>query len=98
MNSHRCCREPAARDERRPSTALQRFHHAAKWGLPGALLVMMPKCPACLAAYVALFTGVGLSLSTAAHLRILVLSLCVAMLAVLTAKRIWALASRPGTP
>jgi hypothetical protein len=59
---------------------------------------MMPKCPACLAAYVALFTGVGLSLSTAAHLRILVLSLCVAMLAVLTAKRIWALASRPGTP
>ena len=98
MNSRRCCGESAAPDEKRPSSALQHFHHAAKGGLPGALLLVMPKCPACLAAYVALFTGVGLSLSAAAHLRMLVLSLCVATLVALTAKRIWALASPRGTP
>ncbi len=98
MNAHRCCQQPAPRDEQRPPAALELFHHAAKWGLPGALLVAMPKCPACVAAYCTVFTGVGLSLSAAAHLRILLLSLCAATLVVLTAKRIWTIASRPATP
>ena len=98
MNSRRCSRESAARDERRPPSALRRLRRATEWAIPGALLVAMPKCPACLAAYVALFTGVGLSLSAAAHLRILALSLCVATLAVLTAKRVCAMAARLGIP
>jgi len=92
VNSHPCCREPAARQ---PPSALRHFRHAAEWALPSALLVLTPKCPMCLAAYVALFTGVGLSFSTAAHLRMLLLILCVATLVVLTAKRAWALAGRP---
>jgi hypothetical protein len=46
----------------------------------------MPKCPVCVAAYVTLFTGVGISLSTAAHLRMLVLVLCFVTLAFLAAK------------
>jgi hypothetical protein len=39
-----------------------------EWGgylLAGILLALMPKCPVCLAAYVALFTGLGLSLGMA---------------------------------
>lgn len=97
MNSRRCCYESAVRDVRRSPTALQHLLRAAQWAVPGALLVVMPKCPVCLVAYVALFTGLGLSLSAAAHLRMLVLLLCVTMLVVLSAKWVWAMASPPRT-
>ena len=49
---------------------------------------MVPKCPACLAAYVALWTGLGLSLSTATYLRWVVLFLCAAALLFLVARRL----------
>jgi hypothetical protein len=45
------------------------------WVLPSAILVLVPKCPACLAAHVALWTGLGLSLSTATYLRWMLLFL-----------------------
>jgi hypothetical protein len=48
----------------------------------------MPKCPACLAAYVAVGTGLGLSLSAAAHLRASLLILCIALLLYLMVKRL----------
>jgi hypothetical protein len=54
--------------------------------LPSAVLVLMPKCPACVVAYVAIVSGVGISVSMAAHLRVMVLALCVAMLLYLVAR------------
>jgi hypothetical protein len=58
------------------------------WVLPSATLVLVPKCPACLAAHVALWTGLGLSLSTATYLRWALLFLCVASLLFLIVKRL----------
>ena len=49
--------------------------------------VIMPKCPLCLAAHVALWTGLGLSLTQAAYLRWLLLFLSGLVLLCLVFKR-----------
>lgn len=61
---------------------------AAKWFLPGAILVLIPKCPLCIVAYVAMFSGIGLSVSTASGLRIAMITLSTAALVYLTAHSI----------
>ncbi|HEX7655003.1 MAG TPA: hypothetical protein VF607_15950 [Verrucomicrobiae bacterium] len=70
----------------------QRSGRAAHWLVPSVILVLMPKCPVCLAAYIALFTGLGISLPVAATLRSGLQWTCIAalLLAVgLTTRRIW---------
>jgi hypothetical protein len=41
------------------------IRRVASWIVPSVVLAAMPKCPLCLAAYVALFTGFGVSLAAA---------------------------------
>jgi hypothetical protein len=60
---------------------------AVAWAIPSAVLVLMPKCPACFAAYVALWTGLGLSFSTASWLRGALLLACMASFLFLLVKR-----------
>jgi hypothetical protein len=50
--------------------------------------MLVPKCPMCLAAYVALCTGLGLSLFTATNLRWALLFLCIASLLFPIVKRL----------
>lgn len=50
---------------------------------PAIGLGLLPKCPACLAAYVAVWTGFGLSAPVAAHARTALLVVCVASVALL---------------
>jgi hypothetical protein len=94
VNSHCCGDAPGAVKKLRLTSAPGRFREVVRWIVPSAILVAMPKCPACVAAYIALFTGVGLSFSAAAHLRVGVLALCFATFAILGAKHASAILRR----
>lgn len=61
----------------------------AGWLLPGGLLVLMPKCPMCLAGYVLLFTGVGISLPVAEWLQLGVIACCISLLLLRFIPRGW---------
>ena len=60
-----------------------------KWLIPGITLVLIPKCPLCFAAYVAIGTGIGLSVPTATYLRIALLVLCISSLCYLMASAVF---------
>ena len=77
-----------AASDRKTPTWLRGVREIFAWVLPSAILVLVPKCPACLAAHVALWTGLGLSLSTATYLRRALLFLGVASLLFLIGKRL----------
>lgn len=50
-------------------SCLARTCSALAWALPIATLALVPKCPACIAGYVLLFTGIGVSLPVAGGMR-----------------------------
>ena len=79
---------PALGAGERP-TGVRRAWRGAQWVFPTALMVLMPKCPMCVAGYLVLFTGVGMSVSTAGWIRIGVLGLCSIALAYLALTRVF---------
>ena len=80
-----CC--DAARDRKMPAW-VRSVREVLAWVLPSATLLLVPKCPVCLAAHVSLWTGLGLSLSTATWLRLALLLVCIASLLFLMVKRL----------
>jgi hypothetical protein len=54
------------------------------WLIPRALLVVMPKWPTCMAAYIVVATGLGISLPAATKVRLMLITLCIASLLWLT--------------
>ena len=97
MNARSCCQVDSiapdsqsnvdgAEDEVRPPGLARRCVGIAQWIVPSTVLALMPKCPACVAAYVALATGIGISLPAATLIRTTLGVLCVASLVFLLAR------------
>ncbi len=90
MNAGDCCHS-ATRDRdhaSRPASRWRRAGEIAGWIIPSATLVLLPKCPACVAIYVALISGVGISLASASLLRTSLLVVCVVALVCLAVIRL----------
>lgn len=70
-----------------------------QWMVPVTILTLVPKCPACVAAYVLLFTGVGLSLPAAAAMRWALIALSATAIALLVIRPLRKLAAgQSGAP
>ena len=61
---------------RRP--VFRRILHFTRWAMPGVGLALIPKCPVCLAAYIAAIAGLGIPITTARYLRWGLIAVCVA--------------------
>ena len=86
---HACCsrgRPAAPTIGAGGSTWTRRTLWFAEWALPITALALVPKCPACFAGYILLFTGIGLSISAAAAMRWTVIGACIVVLVWLLSK------------
>jgi len=88
MDAHSCCQNAPSASATGPPSLGRRIFGATGWLIPSALLAVLPKCPACVAAYVAMGTGIGLSMSAATYLRTSLVVVCVASLSYLALRRV----------
>src|ERR1700721_898790 len=72
-------REPTERREP-PNTVFRRPRKGGQLFVPGTILALMPKCPICVAAYIALFSGLGVSVGVATWIRDESIVMCVSAL------------------
>jgi membrane protein implicated in regulation of membrane protease activity len=73
----------------------------AGWVLPGVVLALVPKCPMCVAAYIAIATGLSISVAIATYLRLGLITVCAASLVFFTTrfvKRVVASQQKHHTP
>jgi hypothetical protein len=85
MTSHHHCHHHAAQSTgRQPFSRNKAF---AGWLIPTAILALIPKCPLCIALWLAA-AGFSLSLTTIANLRTALMILCLTALTTLITLRL----------
>ena len=86
MTAHHCC-HGATHGNATVAWLLHRGGELAGWIVPGAALALLPKCPACLAAWMAMATGLGMSIAAATYLRVGMVVMCLVLLTYLGIRR-----------
>ena len=99
MNAQSCCGTHSSDCSKKDSGQVSRFTYESsflkrclnffRWMFTGSVIVLLPKCPFCLAAYIAMATGIGLSFSVASFIRILLIILCIVSLSSFVARRVY---------
>jgi hypothetical protein len=79
MTTNTCCHSASISSRGKSTT--RRMLVTTKWIAPSVILALLPKCPMCLAAYIALATGFGISMPVAAWIRTGLLLTCLSALA-----------------
>lgn len=92
-----CCSDEAPAGPSRPAptthlgqnspetrTFVRRTLRAIEWAVPLVSLALIPKCPGCIAAYVLLISGIGLSFAAATAIRFGLIGVCIVAIAYLT--------------
>lgn len=91
---HQCQSARQPRDDvRRPASRGRRVSEIAGWVVSSATLVLLPKCPVCVAMYVGLLSGLSISVASASRVRTLLLVLSLSMLVCLALGRLWRFAA-----
>jgi hypothetical protein len=67
---------------------ISRYIEFLKMIMPAIAFTLIPKCPVCLAGYVALSTGIGLSITTATYMRIVLIIVCILSLIYFVVKHV----------
>jgi AhpD family alkylhydroperoxidase len=96
MKAADCCHgaDRKGAGEIQPGAPKRRAREIAGWVIPSVTLALMPKCPVCVAAHVALLSGVGVSIAAASVIRTSLVVLCVAALSYLALACLWRAASK----
>lgn len=84
VNQMRCC---AAQPAAGRGSAARPWRSAGSCVGSGAMLVLLPKCPMCIAAYLAVWTGAGIAAPIAGHLRLVMAAIFVVSLSYLLVRR-----------
>ncbi len=89
-----CCHSnqslvPGGAKKRSPSAKYHLLREMTAWAVPAGILLLVPKCPLCLAACVMLCTGVALSAPAAAIMRWLLIMLGGGTLVLMAALRLY---------
>lgn len=88
VNANQCC-QPARRENIKTRSGWSRGGEIGIWFTTSLAMVLLPKCPACLALYVLCITGTSISVASATKLQVLILTLSVMVLLCMVLKHFY---------
>ena len=87
-NSSKCACSAKVSAENKTPKKKRSIGDSIKLGLTALAFAAIPKCPVCLAGYIALGTGIGLSITTATYLRTGLIIACIVSFAYFIIKHV----------